>query len=276
VSNEILSSPSAVRNLDLALIDPDPDQPRKTFSAIDELAASIEANGLIEPIVVTPRGDRFMVLVGERRLRAVTFLGWPSIPALVDERALTVSQRLEIQTAENDDRDTLNLADRMAAGVRAWRLSGIDSLKEYCASIGRPASHVSKFSAALNHLTARSDDTPQLRTLREEASAATQDGRLCDPEAIPLLFKVEPAKALKLLRAAKSTAPLSRITLKAARKEAAPAKEAPPAPAAAPRLRTIRIPEDLLQKVFERLGIAYDPQLAPAEQISSHFALESC
>lgn len=51
---------------------PNPDQPRKTFTKLelDELAASIDQNGLIQPITVTPRDDKFMIVAGERRWRA--------------------------------------------------------------------------------------------------------------------------------------------------------------------------------------------------------------
>lgn len=56
----------------IASIDPNPDQPRKTFNApaLRELAASIRENGLIQPITVRRRGDRFEIIAGERRWRA--------------------------------------------------------------------------------------------------------------------------------------------------------------------------------------------------------------
>ena len=61
-----------LKRIPLALIDPNPDQPRKTFDphALEELAASIRENGLMQPITVTPKGDRYMIVAGERRWRA--------------------------------------------------------------------------------------------------------------------------------------------------------------------------------------------------------------
>lgn len=73
------------RDILLNQIDPDPDQPRKHFdeASLKELAQSIQANGLAVPILVRPNGERFMIVHGERRYRAVAILGWESIPAEV-------------------------------------------------------------------------------------------------------------------------------------------------------------------------------------------------
>lgn len=80
-------TPNTVMSHDipLNLIDADPNQPRKHFDAmaIDELAQSIEANGLAVPILVRPAGERFVIVHGERRYRAATLLGWETIPANV-------------------------------------------------------------------------------------------------------------------------------------------------------------------------------------------------
>jgi ParB/RepB/Spo0J family partition protein len=75
------------RDMPITRIDPDPDQPRKHFDpqAVRELAASIEAAGLASPIMVRPVGDRYTIVHGERRYRAVQSLGWDTIPAIVRE-----------------------------------------------------------------------------------------------------------------------------------------------------------------------------------------------
>lgn len=75
------------RDILLSLIDPDPEQPRKHFdpASINELAQSIEANGLAVPILLRPNGERFIIVHGERRYRAVQTLGWDTIPADVRE-----------------------------------------------------------------------------------------------------------------------------------------------------------------------------------------------
>jgi len=71
------------------LIDPDPEQPRKTFDAgrINELAASLAASGQAVAILVRPAGDRYVIVHGERRWRAARQLGWPEIRAEVREVA---------------------------------------------------------------------------------------------------------------------------------------------------------------------------------------------
>lgn len=104
--------------LDVDRIDPNPHQPRRIFAdaTLSELADSIRANGVIQPIVVVARGDRFELIAGERRLRASKLAGRDVIPAYVRETdALTQAQ---MALVENIQREDLNPADR-AAGYRA-------------------------------------------------------------------------------------------------------------------------------------------------------------
>ena len=264
---------SDLQKIGIDLIDPDPDQPRKRFVEIEDLARSLETHGLLEPITVTPDGDRFKVLFGERRMRAAKHLEWAEISAVVETASLTPSERLERQTAENEDRDNLTLAERMTARLRAWQLSGVEGLREYCDTIGRPPAYLARYSTALNHLSAQPDDSPSLRSLREEATAATQDGRLKDAECVPLLFKVPEKRALHLLRNASTDAPVSRLALKELRQKAEEKKRSKGEDG--PAFKIFRLPEDLLREIFRRLDIAYDPELPPADQIQAHFALES-
>lgn len=85
-----------------------PNQPRKVFDAdaLQELSASIKANGVIMPIVVNKDGDKYMIIAGERRFRASKLAGLTSIPAVVkqyDERKIK-----EISLIENLQREDLN------------------------------------------------------------------------------------------------------------------------------------------------------------------------
>ena len=85
-----------------------PNQPRKIFDAdaLQELSASIKANGVIMPIVVNKEGDKYMIIAGERRFRASKLAGLNSIPAVVkeyDERKIK-----EISLIENLQREDLN------------------------------------------------------------------------------------------------------------------------------------------------------------------------
>lgn len=89
-------------------IDPDPNQPRKYFdqTALDELAQSIDTNGLAVPILLRPAGKRFTIVHGERRWRAVKSLGWETIPAEV--RDLEPDAALWLALVENVQRNNLS------------------------------------------------------------------------------------------------------------------------------------------------------------------------
>ena len=101
--------------MSLDKIFPNPDQPRKEFSQkkLDELARSIRENGLLEPIVITPRGERFMIVAGERRYRASRLAGLAEIPVRVleaDDRTVA-----ELALLENLQREDLNLIEEAKA-----------------------------------------------------------------------------------------------------------------------------------------------------------------
>jgi len=91
-------------------IEPDPEQPRKDFGDIDELAASIRTHGLISPIVVSPLSNRrFRIIAGERRFRACRMAGLTHGRASV--RTLEEPSRIEVQLIENIQRKNLNAVE---------------------------------------------------------------------------------------------------------------------------------------------------------------------
>ncbi len=104
---EIVRS-EGVNELAIADIVPDPAQPRRHFddAALDELAASIAARGVLQPIVVRPLGNRFQIVAGERRWRAAQRAQLHSIPAIV--RSFDEGTTLEIALIENIQREQLN------------------------------------------------------------------------------------------------------------------------------------------------------------------------
>ncbi len=99
---------SDLRTIKLDEIIADPDQPRRTFDeiALEELAESIRKHGILQPIVVTPHTDGYMIVAGERRYRAAVLAGAHKIPALV--RTLSNQHKLEISLIENLQRQDLN------------------------------------------------------------------------------------------------------------------------------------------------------------------------
>ena len=107
----------AVRMLPIRLIDPNRDQPRRSFDedALRELAASIEAVGVIQPIIVAEVGERYSIIAGERRYRASRMSGLEEIPAIV--RNWDEQRRLEAALIENLQRDDLNPIEE-ALGVK--------------------------------------------------------------------------------------------------------------------------------------------------------------
>ena len=107
----------AVRMLPIRLIDPNRDQPRRSFDedALRELAASIEAVGVIQPIIVAEVGERYSIIAGERRYRASRMAGLDEIPAIV--RNWDEQRRLEASLIENLQRDDLNPIEE-ALGVK--------------------------------------------------------------------------------------------------------------------------------------------------------------
>lgn len=94
--------------IEIGLIDNNTEQPRKNFdpTALKELAESIKTYGVIQPILVVPKKDRYMIVAGERRFRASKLAGLKKIPAVI--REYTPQQVQEISLLENIQREDLN------------------------------------------------------------------------------------------------------------------------------------------------------------------------
>jgi len=103
------------RNLPVDQIDRNPDQPRKHFdeAKLQELADSIAANGLLEPVIVRKVNDRFLLVAGERRWRASKIAGAASIPALV--KKLDEVEAFVLSVAENVNRDDMTVMEEARA-----------------------------------------------------------------------------------------------------------------------------------------------------------------
>ncbi|MBQ8972637.1 MAG: ParB/RepB/Spo0J family partition protein [Clostridia bacterium] len=107
-----------VRMLPISVLDPNREQPRRSFdeTALNELAQSIQAMGVLQPIIVAPGEDgRYTIIAGERRFRASRLAGLSEIPAIV--RDWDTQTRLEAALVENLQRDDLNPVEE-AMGVR--------------------------------------------------------------------------------------------------------------------------------------------------------------
>lgn len=107
-----------LRMLPVGSLAPHPGQPRRHFddAALDELAASIAARGLIQPIVVRPLGKGFQIVAGERRWRAAQRARLHEVPVIV--RDFTDAETLEVALVENIQRQDLNAIEEAEAYAR--------------------------------------------------------------------------------------------------------------------------------------------------------------
>ena len=104
------ASPDRILNIPIEAIDPNPQQPREEMAteALAELAASIREHGIIQPLIVSrnQENERYVLIAGERRLRAAKIAGLSMVPAI--ERSVTEQGQLELALIENLQREDLN------------------------------------------------------------------------------------------------------------------------------------------------------------------------
>ena len=107
--------PTGLRTLPVGSLSPHPDQPRRHFddAGLEELAASIAARGLIQPIVVRPHGHDYQIVAGERRWRAAQRARLHELPVIV--RDFDDAETLEIALVENIQRQDLNAIEEAQA-----------------------------------------------------------------------------------------------------------------------------------------------------------------
>jgi len=115
-----------VSQIPLDQIDQNPYQTRRTFdqTALQELAESIRANGVMQPVVVRQSSaERFLLILGERRCRAAKLAGLPTVPAIV--RRVSDEQAAEMTIVENLQRQDLNCLEQANAFARLSREFGL-------------------------------------------------------------------------------------------------------------------------------------------------------
>jgi ParB family chromosome partitioning protein len=158
-----LAASAATLDVPVAAIAPNPHQPRRQFdqTGLNELAASLKANGVIQPIIVRRVDDGFELVAGERRLRAAKLANMATIPAIV--RELDSFNQAQMALVENIHREDLNPMER-ATAYRAL----IDQLgltqAELAKRLGEDRSTVTNFLRLLD--------------LAEPVRAMIRDGRI--------------------------------------------------------------------------------------------------
>ncbi|MBW8878838.1 MAG: ParB/RepB/Spo0J family partition protein [Acidobacteria bacterium] len=165
--------PQPVRTLPIDSLKPNRFQPRTQFAdaALEELAESIRAQGIVQPLVVTPEGDGWAIIAGERRWRAARKVGLESVPVVVREVA-DDRELLELALVENLQRSDLNPVEEAEAYAALQEKFGL-SHEAVATRVGK----------------ARTTVTNALRLLRlpEEVRDLLREGQLTAGQARPLL-----------------------------------------------------------------------------------------
>jgi ParB family transcriptional regulator, chromosome partitioning protein len=131
--------------IDIDLIDANPEQPRLNFSAdkLEELAQSIKVNGLVQPILVRRvSGGRYQVVAGERRWRAAQRAGLQKVKAII--RNIPDAKLLELALIENIQRQELNAIEEAVAYQRLIQSLGLTQ-DEVAQRVGKDRSSVANF-----------------------------------------------------------------------------------------------------------------------------------
>ena len=232
------STPAATRTLPIEKLEPNPQQPRRHFDEkkLDELATSIKAQGIIQPIVVSPlKGKRgqYLILAGERRWRAAQRAGLHDVPVVV--RDSDEDQRLEIALVENLQRADLNPIEEARAyaelmDLRSW------THEELGERVGKDRSTVS--------------NAIRLLGLPDKVQEMVIDGRLSMGHARALLGLTDTADMVDLAHQVVKRKLSVRATEAEVRRHLRPT---PPEPSDKERRHSI-IVKDLEERLRKRLG----------------------
>lgn len=192
--NDVIEAPAdraGVREIALALIDPDPDQPRKNFDStkLAELAQSIKVYGVIQPVVVKTAGSRFMLVSGERRWRAAALAQLETIPVVVRD-----DLSVRAQVVENLQRDDLTPFELFRA--IAAELDGGTTQKELAEAYGKSKQWISDYASVAKMPPALQD--------------ALRDGRANDISALNTLSRLHKQAPEQVEKLASSEAPITR------------------------------------------------------------------
>jgi len=187
VSKEQAEATGALRDLPIGNVLPNPYQPRTHIDeeALIELIASIEASGLLQPVVVRPRNGKFELIAGERRWRAIQRLGWARIPAVVkdvDDQTL-----LTLALIENLQRNDLSSIDEATGYQRLGEEFKLPQA-EIARMVGRNRSTVANLLRLLK--------------LPEDVKTLVHEGKLSEGHARALLALEDESEVVRLAREA--------------------------------------------------------------------------
>jgi ParB family transcriptional regulator, chromosome partitioning protein len=144
-----LDKNSTVEDISVKDIRPNPHQPRKIFNeeAINELKQSIQAHGILQPIVLRKSIKGYEIVAGERRYRAAKAAGMKEVPAIVKE--LTEAQMMELALLENLQREDLTVMEEAAAYQLIMDKLNVTQA-ELASRIGKSRPHISNYVRLLD------------------------------------------------------------------------------------------------------------------------------
>ncbi|MHA6324429.1 ParB/RepB/Spo0J family partition protein [Roseivivax sp. CAU 1753] len=179
------NSRSPDRMIPIDRIVPNPDQPRRSFTEdqLAELADSIRAKGVIQPIIVRekPESDgRFEIVAGERRWRAAQMAQLHEMPVLV--RTFTDTEVLEVAIIENIQRADLNAIEE-AAGYRQLMFKFGHTQEKLAEALGKSRSHIANLMRLLN--------------LPDDVQSYVTEGKLSAGHARALITATDPSELAK-------------------------------------------------------------------------------
>jgi ParB family chromosome partitioning protein len=183
VSREQAQASGALRELPVGHVLPNPFQPRSQIDEAEllELTSSIEASGLLQPVIVRPRNGKYELIAGERRWRAVQRLGWPKIPAVV--REVDDQTLLTLALVENLQRNNLTPIDEATGYQRLGEEFKLPQA-EIARLLGRNRSTIANLLRLLK--------------LPDEVKSLIQEGKLSEGHARALLAVSDASEIIRL------------------------------------------------------------------------------
>lgn len=206
------------REIPIGRIDPNPEQPRREFDAqaLEQLARSISEHGVLQPIVVREAGDRYELVMGERRFRASQLAGRSTIPAVVAD--IEPDDRLELAIVENVQREDLNPIE-LAHAYRALAESGYTQ-EEIGRKVSMDRSSIANHIRLLELSRTIQGDVESGRLTMGHAKALLQVG---DPDAREVLRERIVKQALSVRLAEQAARELAGATGRGSRSARRPA-----------------------------------------------------
>ena len=180
---ELKEGEEVVHKLKLIEIEPNRNQPRRTFNeeSLEELAQSIKNYGVIQPIIVAKKDDYYEIIAGERRWRASKRAGLDEIPCIIREE--TDRNNKEIALIENIQREDLNAVEK----ARSYK----ELIEEYGLTNTQLGEAIGKSSGAIGN-------TMRILNLDEKVLNLIMEGKISEGHARQLLYFEDPAEQLAM------------------------------------------------------------------------------